>query len=173
MRKYSSRIDFQRNSPNPCSQARNRDWYKDFAQEIWGDPLEPGGYKKSDFIKACERNNNGLGILYLIKCFMGNEWFYKAGITSLGSVAERYKHDGFRPNTAMPYNYEIMWTIKGEGGQIWDLEKEYHRNTKQHRYQPELWGRKSLETFKCHGNCKILRKLESSSQQKTLLSVQT
>ena len=165
MEKHGSRIDFQRNSPNPYSQAYKKDWYKDFAQELWGDPIE-FGFSRSDFIDCCKRNNNGLGILYLIKCFGNGEMFYKIGITSL-SVGQRYGHDGDSPNKTLPYNYEILWTIEADGGQIFDMENWFKRETSKIRYQPKLWAGKSTETFKCHGNCKILRKpIKNSLNQK-------
>lgn len=144
------------------NQARQRDWYRDFAQEIWGDPI-PVGFSKSDFIKACERNNDGKGILYLIKCFLGDEVFYKIGITSQ-SLKKRYSHDGTRPNVLLNYCYELIWTMEGDSEVIWDVEKGYKQKTKEIRYQPDLWpNNKSTETFKCHGNCKILREPSISS----------
>ena len=162
MIKHTGRNEFYKNSSRHYRQAMKRDWYEDFAQELWGDPIESGGYKKSDFIKACKRNNNGLGILYLIKCFGNGEWFYKVGITSL-SLKKRYKHTGFGPSIEMPYCYKILWTIKGDAEKIYDLEKDYKRKVKDTKYQPEIkFGGSMLECFKCHGNCKILRKPDAT-----------
>ena len=162
MKKHSSRSDLRRNRPKHYTQARRREWYKDFAQALWGDPLEVG-WSRSKFIKLCERNNNGLGILYLIKCWRGDEIFYKIGITSLG-VVERYygKRD-------MPYSYEIIWTIEGDAGEIFDMENEYKKETKEIRYRPEIkFGGSAKECFKCHGNCKILREPEIITQHISL-----
>ena len=157
MRKYDSRNEFARKDSRLYTQAKNRDWYKDFAQELWGDPILVG-FSRSSFVKVCKRNNNGLGSLYLINCWMGDEVFYKIGFTSLG-IRKRYKHWGDRPNSALPYFYEVVWTIEGDPGEIWDLEKRLHKQSKKYRYQPKLWpNKKARETFKCHGNCRILRK---------------
>ena len=114
-----------------------------------------GGFRKSTFIEYCEKNNNGIGLLYMIMCWNKNEKFYKIGITSKGSVKRRYSK-----KTDMPYGYKIIWTLEGDPGIIWDMEKQKHRETKKYRYQPELWPGQAMETFKCHGNCKILRKPE-------------
>ena len=160
MAEYSGRTDFLKGSPNYGSQAVKRDWYQDYAQKIYGDPLT-SGFGRSVFVEACERNNNGKGKLYLIKCFLGDEMFYKVGITSL-SVKKRYSN-----KRDMPYNYELVWTIEGDPSEIWDMELLYKRKTKETRYQPDLWRGEARETFKCHGNCKILRKpIKNSPNQK-------
>ena len=157
MKKYNSRSELGRQEASTYSKARNKPWYKEYCQEIYGDPIE-GGFSKSHFIKACEKNNNGMGKLYLIKCWGNGENFYKIGITSR-SVNKRYGRSG-SGTKKLSYLYEIIWEIEGDGGQIWEMEKEYHRNTKQYRYQPDLWPGEARECFKCHGNCKILRKPE-------------
>ena len=151
MKKYSSRNDFHVNDNSTYAQACGKDWYEDLSQKLWGDPINPGGYKRNRFIEACKRNNDGKGILYLIKCWDKNEMFYKIGITSR-SVAQRYagKWD-------MPYNYEIIWTIEGDPGKIWGMEKRIIKETKRIRYQPNTRFDGITECFKCHGNCKILR----------------
>ena len=157
MRKYSSRGEFYNKNCSFYAQAKKRDWYSDFAQEIYGDPIK-FGYLRSDFVKACERGS-GKGTLYLIKCWNKDEIFYKIGITSR-SVEDRYRQSGDSPSRELPYFYTVIWIIQGPPMEIWDMEKEYIRNTSKIRYQPELWPTYSLETFKCHGNCKILRKPE-------------
>lgn len=80
MGKYSSRSDFEKKNSSGYSRATKRDWYKEYAQELWGDPIQ-FGFSRSEFVEVCKRNNNGNGILYLIKCFLGDEFFYKIGIT--------------------------------------------------------------------------------------------
>ena len=35
------------------------------------------GWSKTAFKKACIKNNNGLGIFYILKCFNDQEEFYK------------------------------------------------------------------------------------------------
>lgn len=150
-KKYSSRGEFQEKEHACYQKCVKMGWHKVFFQEIFGDRLA-FGFRKIDFIEACNRKNNGIGKLYLIKCFGNDEWFYKVGITS-GTVKWRHKS-----KRDMPYNYEIIWTIDGDASEIWDMEKEYIRNTSENRYQPELWKSPAKECFKCHGNCKILRK---------------
>ena len=126
-------------------------WHKVFFQEIFGDRLA-FGFRKKDFIEACNRKNNGIGKLYLIKCRGNGEMFYKVGITS-GTVKGRHKS-----KRDMPYEYEILWTVEGDAEEIWNMELARKRETKNIRYQPELWpNNNAQETFKCHGNCKILR----------------
>lgn len=159
MGKYSSRSDFEKKNSSGYSRATKRDWYKEYAQELWGDPIQ-FGFSRSEFIEVCERNNNGKGILYLIRCWMGDEIFYKIGITSL-SVEERYNHDGSSPIGRMPYFYKLVWKIEEDASEIWDLELQFKRNIKDTKYQPEIkFGGSVKECFKCHGNCKILRKPE-------------
>lgn len=75
------------------------------------------GWNRSSFISKCNKNNNGLGILYVLRCWNENEEFYKIGITSK-SIKDRYKS-----KTLMPYNYEIIQEITNLGSIIYDLEK--------------------------------------------------
>lgn len=167
MRKWSGRYDFSTNNNKYYVQAIKKSWYKEFSQELWGEPRTvkvATGCSRSDFIKNCERKfkeekTNGLGLLYLIKCWKGEETFYKIGITSLGSVKARYRgNDGSKPNSKLNYYYEILWTEEGPPGLVWDLESSIKSATKEVRHQPEFWKTNSLETFKCHGNNKILRR---------------
>lgn len=76
------------------------------------------GFSKSKFKNVCDKNNEGLGTLYLIKCQNKNEVFYKVGITSL-STKKRYinKKD-------MPYKYEVLYEIVGKSEDIFTLEKD-------------------------------------------------
>ena len=68
--------------------------------------------------------------LYLIKCFNKNESFYKIGIT-VKTVKQRYAQD-------MPYQYEVIGLVHGEGGYVWQQEKNTHRALKDFRYKPCL-----------------------------------
>ena len=111
------------------------------------------GFGKNKFQELCEKYNNGNGILYLIKMYSDDEWFYKIGVTSQ-SVYERYK--GLKSECG--YSYDLIWEIQLPSDSIYDLEKEKHRETKSHRYQPNNWPNIAKETFKCHGNSKLLRK---------------
>lgn len=106
------------------------------------------GFKLQDFIEACERNNSGTGILYLVK-FSGNgEEFYKIGITSR-SVKKRYRNE-------KNYNYKKIWQISGDPEEIYKLESKIIKKSKNFRYQPELWPKGSNESFKCEKNSELL-----------------
>ena len=148
--KYSSRGDFRSGSPNDYGWASKRKLLPEICIHM-GEKLQSGA-SKSDFRKACEKHG-GFGTLYLIKMFNSKECFYKTGRTCQ-TISARYS--GVSRNFG--YDYEIIWQIDSDPDTIFDLEHEKHRETKTHRYQPELWPNGSLETFKCHGNSKLLRK---------------
>lgn len=163
MRKWQSRVGFRDGNSGDYQQAKKKPWYKDYCQEIYGDP-HTGGWGRSDFIRACDRRfsedrGNGLGLIYIIKCFKNEEWFYKIGITSQGSVKARYNgNDGSKPNSELNYYYTVLWAEEGPPGLMWGVELLIKQQTTNIRHQPEFWGKRSMETFKCHGNNKILRK---------------
>ena len=83
---------------------------------------EVKGHTKSSFKRACNKNNNGLGRFYIIRCFNENEEFYKLGITS-NSIRFRYRNNGLSINSIMPYNYEVIQDIQDVPENIWNLEK--------------------------------------------------
>lgn len=100
------------------------------------------GWTKSNFINICTKNNNGLGILYVIKCFNQNEEFYKIGITSK-SIKERY-------NTAhrMPYQYEIIQEITDIANNVYCLEKILCKIYCNYKYNPIIFFDGFTECFK-------------------------
>lgn len=89
--------------------------------------FEKVGYNKTIFKNNC---NNGLGILYVIKCFNETEEFYKIGITSR-SIEERFKY-----NSDLPYKYEVIQEIRDTSENIYTLEKVLHKIYCQWRYKP-------------------------------------
>lgn len=91
----------------------------------------PFGYTKQDFILAAKRNSRA--ILYIIKCYNEHESFYKIGITTQKTVKRR-----FHAKKSMPYQFEVIETIKGSGEEIWNLEKKYHRDLKSFHYKPQI-----------------------------------
>ena len=91
------------------------------------------GWSKNHFIDACNRNNKGLGILYVIRCFNDNESFYKIGITSK-SVKARYAS-----NYHMPYNYEELYIIQDEPSIIYDLENKLILQSAIYKYEPLIF----------------------------------
>ena len=90
------------------------------------------GHTKTKFQDSCTRNNNSLGIFYIIKCFNENEEFYKIGITSKDTK------NRFNTNFKMPYDYIIVEEHKGSPNFIWKLEKKYHMLNNQFLYKPNI-----------------------------------
>jgi len=90
------------------------------------------GWTRTNFKQKCDKNNNGLGILYILECFNEQERFFKIGITSL-SVKKRYKS-----KTSMPYAYRVIDEIIGDPEFIYDLETKLHNLNKQYKYIPNI-----------------------------------
>ena len=86
------------------------------------------GYGKTAFKAKCIKNNNGLGILYVIRCFNESESFYKVGITSF-SILKRFK-------SKFPYSYKVIHEIEFEPDYIYSTEKELLRLVDGCRYEP-------------------------------------
>lgn len=101
-------------------------------------------WKRSDYIKKAKSR---ICTYYIIRCFNGDEEFYKIGIT-MNSVRERY-----RQIEKMPYNYEIISEIYGEAGVIWDMELSEKRKLKDFNYQPNIvFGGSKTECFTQYKN---------------------
>lgn len=101
------------------------------------------GWTRTSFRDKCEKNNNGLGILYILECFNDTEKFYKIGITS-NSVKERYKS-----KTHMPYLYSIVKEIIGDPIEIYNLETKIHQINKENHYVPSIpFAGHATECFK-------------------------
>lgn len=119
------------------------------------------GPGRTKFINSCNLSyKSGLGTLYLIECNGNNENFYKIGITSC-DIFNRYGHCGDKPNnSSMPYYYNILWEIKGDPGQIWDMERDSKTEIKNHlRYRPLIPFDGSFhECFKCEVENSILKR---------------
>lgn len=100
---------------------------------------QQGGYTRSEFIKKA---NGRECTFYTLKCFNDTEEFYKIGRT-VNSVKVRYCN-----KKSMPYNYEIVSEIKGEAGEIWDLELMEKRKLKKYNFQPHTsFGGSATECF--------------------------
>lgn len=93
------------------------------------------GYKKSRFINICEGNS---AYLYLIKMTGEGESFIKIGISK--SPERRMKE--------YPYECEILSKYKGEAGEVWELEKAFHKNNKHNKYTPQKRFAGETECFK-------------------------
>lgn len=91
------------------------------------------GFNLTYFKENCIKNNDGLGIFYLLRCTKDDEVFYKYGITSK-SVKDRY-----RTKSSMPYNYTIEYTIEDIPEVIFELEKYIkYRDDTLVRYIPSI-----------------------------------
>ena len=86
------------------------------------------GYTATAFKERCIKNNKGLGILYVIRCFNESESFYKVGITST-DVKTRY-------NKSMPYDYEIIHEVHREPNKVYDMENYLLRALAKNSYKP-------------------------------------
>lgn len=100
------------------------------------------GWTRSIFIKRAKAINNGQATLYLIKCWKGDEIFYKIGITAT-SINNR-----FRNNREMPYDLEVVKMVSGEAAEIYNMEAKMHRMNKENHYTPKIpFGGSVLECF--------------------------
>lgn len=97
-----------------------------------------GGYSKSDSIRTAKGKEC---TFYILRLYNENEEFYKIGITS-NSVKKR-----FVGKRNMPYSYEILQEIKGEAGEIWDLELKNKRLLKDFKYISKVKFRGYTECF--------------------------
>ena len=87
------------------------------------------GWNKESFKNNCIKNNNGLGVLYILYCFNELESFYKIGITS-NDVKTRYR------NSPIPYNYKIIHEVHREPIKIYDMENKLLRALAKNSYKP-------------------------------------
>ena len=91
------------------------------------------GWSLTSFKERCIKNNNGLGIFYLLRCTKDDEVFYKYGITSK-SVESRY-----RTKSSIPYDYTIEYTLEDTPEVIFELEKYIkYRDDTIVRYIPKI-----------------------------------
>lgn len=91
--------------------------------------IELQGWGHSDYISICNKRHGGKSSLYIIRCSKNNEIFYKIGI-SVKSTSERFSAK------KMPYHAELVKSLTGEAGFIWDLESKLHRINKDNKYIP-------------------------------------
>ena len=100
------------------------------------------GFARTNFKNLCDKNNHGIGTLYLIKCWDESELFYKVGITSHKNKKARF-HGKF-----MPYSYEFVFLIDDDASIIYDLETQIHRLLRSYKYAPLLHFKGETECFK-------------------------
>ena len=90
-------------------------------------------FSRTGFKNACIKNNSGLGIFYIIRCFNENEEFYKIGITSR-SIKERYAG-----KQNMPYQYKIIQEIQDNPENIYNFELLFKNKAKNFKYKPSIY----------------------------------
>ena len=118
--------------------------------------LVESGFTRTKFKERCIKNNNSLGILYILGCWDDDkkEIFIKIGITST-SVKKRYPS-----KSHMPYNYKVLHEIVGSPEYIYNLETLLHKKSKNYKYIPiTSFAGSSTECFKADKD--YLQKLNS------------
>ena len=91
------------------------------------------GWSDTNWVKFGNTSKNFVAFqVYLIKCTDVNtkEIFYKIGKTY---IAIKYRFSG----KVLPYSYEIIKVIKGDGLEMSKLERELHKKYKEFKYKPE------------------------------------
>lgn len=99
------------------------------------------GYTRTDFRNHCIKNNKGYGILYAIRCYKGDEVFYKIGITSRSIEAR------FNTNLKMPYDIEVLHRISNLPDTIYNLEVDMLRELSEYSYTPSISFKGETECF--------------------------
>lgn len=92
-------------------------------------------YKRADYIKLTK-----LAKLYLIRIFNEEEEFYKIGKTK-DTIKKRFSNTNIKP-----YNFEVVYFLEKESGEIFDLEIELHKKYNSYKYKP-------LNKFSGHTEC--------------------
>ena len=87
------------------------------------------GWTNKSFENACNRNNRGLAMLYVLKIYNDDEMFYKVGKTSR-SVKERFDKSN------LPYDYDTLFCIEGEPSRVSELERIILREKRGSQYMP-------------------------------------
>lgn len=98
------------------------------------------GCSRTQFIKRCDKNNNGVGILYIIKCKSDDEIFYKVGIASTKTSKRFLSHN-------MPYNYEVIMEVELKPEVAFNLEKIILKDMSDYKYNPKIVFRGYTECF--------------------------
>lgn len=121
------------------------------------------GFGRDNFVKLCDKNNNGNGILYVVECRDGEEVFYKIGITSL-SIKKRL-------NARFPYKYKVLYKLEDSSEYIYNIESKLHSLLKKKHYTPNIFFKGSV--YECFTTIKPVEKLLkelSTTEQLQLLA---
>jgi len=104
---------------------------------------EPTGWNTTSWINSANKSKNFDSFkVYVIKCWNDEETFYKIGRTFL-TVQKR-----FMSKKQMPYNYEVIQTIKGEAKEIFKLESKLKKENEKNKYKPKKDFNGKYECFK-------------------------
>lgn len=122
-----------------------------------------GGYSRTNFQDACDKNHGGYGYLYVIQCFKGDEVFYKVGRTS-NSVSSRFSGKG------MPYSYREVYVIYNLGGFVFDMERELHKLLSKFRHEPSIYFEGRTECFTTIKPIEQLLKKLANTEQLQLIA---
>lgn len=103
----------------------------------------PTGWSYTNWQKAAEKSKNFDSFkIYIIRCWKGEEQFYKIGKT-FTTVDKRFKN-----NSDLPYNYEIVKEIVQSVQEICELEWVLKKCNKLNKYEPKNKFSGMYECFK-------------------------
>ncbi len=103
---------------------------------------ETTGFGRTEFIRACNRNNSGKGFLYVIYCHNNRESFYKIGVTSQ-DLSDRFHRKDF-----MPYDFDVSYLIEQNAEYIFNLESRIHSLLFEYKHKPLIHFDGHTECFK-------------------------
>ena len=121
------------------------------------------GFGRDNFVRLCDKNNSGKGILYVVECRGDEEVFYKIGITSL-SIKKRL-------NARFPYKYKVLYKLEDNSEYIYNIESKLHGLLKKKHYAPNIFFKGSV--YECFTTIKPVEKLLkelSTTEQLQLLA---
>jgi len=113
------------------------------------------GWSRTNWIKKNNSKTDSDPQIYIIKCFNFNEKFVKIGMT-LNSIKKRYPG-----KSEMPYNYDVLKIIKGNAGEMFDLEQKIKKFFKKDFYIPIIKFNGMYESYDINKLQKILKFIEN------------
>ena len=99
------------------------------------------GYNRTKFISRCANSNDGLGNIYIIKCYNDEEVFYKVGISST-VIDKRYNC-----KKKMPYKYDLVKEIILDPAKAYDIENRILKDLAKYNYKPKIEFKGKTECF--------------------------
>ena len=146
--KFSTKQEFRLSHPNELAAAQRQGWLSKIEKHLgWKSTV--GGFSRKNFVEACQRNNSGFGIFYLLKMSFEDESFFKFGVTSR-DVEARYERNN------VIYDIEIIMELEVDANFAFDLEKYFKKSTAEFRYTPEIsFPGSKLECFLLAGQVQM------------------